>query len=469
MRSSEPEQLLFSELYVQDMGVYRWGSLLPEFGTLSQARAHDFAGNLVSLIEGIGNWSTPVEFRAWACLSHELVHYLQDLTTGVGHWDHKVREDARPQLVGAAKFLCESGLVDFPSDVGRRELNDRLLMLVGKALPEERLESLREKVAPLLVGIDAVDKFRVESVLEGEAAALVLAQVIGVKGATKTQWQILNENMGVWHPDHMPAEYGFLWDELQALMTDEEEVDLSDSELDKLFLLLAQFVGTMADISCAHPPPEMLEEREEDRSEYEPGLRFLRLLEAIARQSRESLEQLLDAVGRRDGERAERLMLETSTYPYPPSRSVYEAWLPTFEVSDSRIDALRAETCRIRLENPSAWIEKSLFSILENKLPFTVAGPEGFTSLGQRWEHLDPSLGAQLYFDLTRHAMEDATLSFFFETGRFVCPLGVGRACESASDACREGLRQTSDFPPSPGCEARQRLEDAGFELGVAN
>jgi len=451
------------------MGIYRWGSLLPEFGALSQARAQDFPRNLVSLSERMGAWSTPVEFRAWACLSHELVHYLQDLTTGVGHWDHRVREEARPRLLGAAKFLCKSRLVDFPSDVGHSELNDRLLMLVGKALPKERLDSLREKAAPLLARADAVDKFRIESVLEGEAAALVLAQVIRIKGATKAQWQILNDNMGVWHPDYMPAEYGSLWDEVQAVMTGEGELDIDGPQLDKFLLLFAQILGTIADISCAHPPPEMLEERGEDRSEYEPGLRFLRLLGAITQLSRESSILLLEAVGRHDREQAERLMLEASSYPYPPRDSVYEAWLPSFEGSDSRIDALRAETCRIRLENPSAWTEKSLFSIVEHKLPFTIIGPEGFTSIGQRWEHLEPRQGAELYVDLTRHSMEDAALSLFFETGRFVCPLGLGRVCDSASDACREGLRRPTDFPASPGCKARQRLENAGFDLGVAN
>jgi hypothetical protein len=472
MPTAEPGRQGPSELHVQNMGVYRWGSLLPEFGALSEARAQDFPRNLTSMIAGVGNWDTPVEFRAWAALSHELVHYLQDLTTGIGHWDHKVREAARPRQLGAAKFFSESELaemLELPTHVGREDLGDELVMLTGEALPGERLDALRRNAGASLRNPEAAADFRIECVLEAEAAAVVLAQVIRLKKATKAQWEILDNNMGVWHPDHMERQYGVLFDNVQALLTDEQEVDLDGDELDNLFLMIAHFVGVLADISCAHPPPEMLRERGEERSVYEPGLRFLRLLLAIHDLPEKRRPLLSDAIWNRDSERAERLLAESSPYSYPSSSAVYEAWLPRFEGSDNRIDALRADTCRIRLEHPSAWADKWLFSILEHKLPFTVAGPDGFTSVGQRWEDLEPRLAAELYIDITRNAMDDALISLFFETGRFVCPFGVGQVCDSAAQACREGLRRTADFPASPGCKARKTYENEGFELGVAS
>lgn len=486
------------ELHALDMGVYRWGSLLPEFKPLGPVKAQDLPRNLAGLIERVGNWETPAGFRGWASFSHELTHYLQDLTTGVGHWDHMIRNQTRRGLFIEAQRLCRpetefpvsamarSKALSDPSSVtaladaleAHARLRDQLIVAVGDAAPPTRQHALEERAAPLLQPDGRVDAFRIEALLEGEAMSVVIRQVLRTREATALQWEILNENAGIWHPGEMLPEYGGLWFETVAVMQHlygEDPASMSDRERDAFYELVGAFLGLLVDIACAHPSPALIEEIGADRREYEPGLRYLRLLTSIAAvfaaDGEQEVGELVPAVVAHDLERAEALLLEHCGYPYLTSRAVYEDWLPRLEAGAGATmtrwtELLRAECCRTRLDEPGAWVEKAPFALIEHKVPLLLIGPEGISSMAQRWEHLEPEAAKAIYGDLTRHDIELESSDFFYETGRFSCTLGRARTCEVATDECRKGLRRPSAFPNEQECRVREWLEENAFDLG---
>jgi hypothetical protein len=479
------------ELRALDLAVYRWGSLLPTFKPLSPASASAFPRNLAGLLRGVGTWETPAEFRGWVSLSHELTHYLQDLTTGVGHWDHLARADTRSGLFSQALYLTGPE-VQFPMDAVaashtypdpplsdavakalalHQELRDELLAITGDAAPRGRETALEERAAPLLTDRSLARTFRIESLLEGEAVAVVIRQVLRTKEATEAQWETLRDNADVWHPDQMLAEYGELWFDLVATIQPAFGVDFAsvpDHDRDAFYELTGTLLGLLVDLACAHPSPQLLEQMRADRREYEPGLRYLRMLAVLARMSSEEFEAWAAAFMERDFERVEALLVERCGYPYIPSRVIYEDWLALLEASDDPrwMELLRADACRIRLEKPGAWIEKSPFAMVEEKVPLLMIGPEGISSIAQRWEHLEPDAAKAIYGDLTRHAITLNLSDYFYESGRYVCPLGLARTCEVATDACSSGLRSISALPEHPDCRVREWLQSLGFYLG---
>jgi hypothetical protein len=182
---------------------------------------------------------------------------------------------------------------------------------------------------------------------------------------------------------------------------------------------------------------------------------------------------VLPASEAHDLESVEAVVLGRCTYPYIATRVVYEDWLPRFDAFDTAdaegtqwAERLRADCCRIRVEQPGAFVEKSPLCIVQHQLPFLVRGPAGFSSIAQRWEHLEPAAAADLHLDLTIHDVHLRVADFFFESGRFTCTLAG--TCNSAVEACREGIERTASFPAAPGCSVRDWLEASGASLGDA-
>jgi hypothetical protein len=477
------------DLDTPGMGVYRWGSLMPVFSPLSPARAQDYPRTLAGFMAGGMTWQTPAEFRAWVCLTHELTHYIQDLTTGVGHWDHVARDEGFLGLLGRARFhagpwaTLPIGAQD-PLGIDTRDpdpeargllesLRERLLFLQGAAVPDRRRAALAEGAAPMLAPGGSADVYRIESLLEGEAAAVSLCQVLEVQSATAEQWEVINENASVWLPTSMPDEYvDLLTDVIAAMehMYGESFAELGQAERDAFLILSARFMCLLVDLACAHPSAERLAREGARKSDYEPGLRYLRMLFAMGAMDERRFGELLTAM-REDFERAEALLVERCGYAYLPVRTIYEDWAQRLDAMveknpNDEIAKLRAECCRIRLEHPDAWKDKSLWSLFKHEMPFYVLGPDGLTSMGQRWAHLEGRAMTEIYAELMWNGVRLGLHDLFYETGRFGCPLGRARTCDAAIDACRTGLRVTSQYPPAPDCRVRHFLEVNGFYLG---
>src|SRR6476659_8349610 len=81
------------ELHAGQIANYRWSSHLARFGRLAILESKSFAKILAAFSAGFAPWTDDVEFRSIVAMIHEIAHYLQDVTTGIGNWDFLARSE----------------------------------------------------------------------------------------------------------------------------------------------------------------------------------------------------------------------------------------------------------------------------------------------------------------------------------------------------------------------------------------
>lgn len=464
--------------------------MLPSFGTFGPAAPKEYAAFLGQVADGVGNWKTAGEFRAWVVLTHEVVHYLQDIATGVGHWDSVKQRDALRTGLECARFASwlegppppysvhESDLVNgVPATESLSTLRlayasaqSDLLVVPAAAQPVERVTALRERFSEV-ASADASEEFVIESLLEAEAAAATARQV-GDMRADDLRSGIADDNRSLWDPDHMEAPYsdlvrGFLAVVLHVYGDDWER--LAPTEFGELVKLGTRLMGLLTDLACAHPSPWLVSNRGLDTRDYEPGLKYARLVNAFANMRPEDYGTLFAALRERDLTTAESVLLLHCVHEYVRADEVYGEWLTRLEELEgdeaNRRIALRRVCTQIRLESPGAFIDKSLDLLWEHRLPLSVLGPEGLWSVGSRWEDVDTALKLEFVDALLAHNMDMASLHHLLVSGRLTCPLALARVCNSAGPECRGGIQELNELPASPGCSVRYRLAKAGFNV----
>src|SRR5215204_1566864 len=88
----------------QDLASYRWGRYHISLSRSSVSERTYLIEAIAALLHGIGRWETAAEFRSFVSLFHETVHYEQDITTGVGHWDYVVRDRFKKDILSDFRF-----------------------------------------------------------------------------------------------------------------------------------------------------------------------------------------------------------------------------------------------------------------------------------------------------------------------------------------------------------------------------
>jgi hypothetical protein len=79
------------ELHSETAAKYAWNSHLTPFAALTPVEKQSIPRFLAALFQGVAFWNTNADFRAVAALIHEVVHWLQDTSTGTGHRDFLTR------------------------------------------------------------------------------------------------------------------------------------------------------------------------------------------------------------------------------------------------------------------------------------------------------------------------------------------------------------------------------------------
>src|SRR5262249_30772139 len=122
---------------------YKWGSYVTQFH-LAPFGKRTWAEILASIMAGAGIWKTPAELRAYIAFLHEIVHYFQDVTTGVGHWDFVAREHHRAELLGLSRFVRNLNRKEYRAigktiETAERQLeNDLIFLPFDRMSPERR-------------------------------------------------------------------------------------------------------------------------------------------------------------------------------------------------------------------------------------------------------------------------------------------------------------------------------------------
>jgi hypothetical protein len=88
---------------------YPWGSSVIRLSTLAPHHSKSLSEFMAAYLTPRADWINDAGFRAHISFQHELVHYYQDLLTGVGRWGLLVRRKLNPMLLGLGRDVSLRG------------------------------------------------------------------------------------------------------------------------------------------------------------------------------------------------------------------------------------------------------------------------------------------------------------------------------------------------------------------------
>lgn len=470
------------DLALSTVAHYRWGSLAVSFDrTLIRNRALFDAMQREQELDY--TVETNREAREVISFLHEIVHYAQDLDTGVGHWDDHLRRRWLPECLvslrgpgshpqSALPFPQSYDDDDLDGDVSYARtlheafIGDRQLFHGRRSMPAARAEAIARIVNGDLGTNHAADtmvNLWPEALFEGEAAATVYSLLAKGKIDTSRR-ESLDDCAELWDFFELPEIYQVSF---QLFMSAFDGLpDDPDWRVDVAF----DWFTALTDLACAHPSPDWFERHENvDRAHFEPGVKFLRLVRALADNGR-AVEHVVE-----HPEAVERVLLDAMPFRYPTAREVYAGWAEWYDraIRDGAggggaVLAVRRDNARRRATTEPIMPAKTPMRLATAALPLLM-----FDNLGphQTWHRamlVQPELQGELVADSLYDASQAALVGAMLESGRFRCPLAITRFCASAQAGCR-AVRDLRDLPQVPGCHVRGMLEANGYRIAPAD
>jgi hypothetical protein len=481
-------------LHAGEIGEYEWGSLLVRFASLAKVSPRIVIEIIAGAIAGNATWTNGAEFRGYIAILHEVVHYFQDAYTSIGHWDYFVKRKYVPDVLAYARligWLTESfppypidngDIVDPSSDIFddittyKSSLQKMLFQLIYPASvgfsnhhSELVLKYMRSIQSPVPVQSGDEQPFTIRNLLEAEAAATVWLQIHDLKMADE-QWEIAQDNASLFGPGKMPEIYaGTIRNVLQVMdykfgaKTGKDESVWTGFKL-RLSMLLTVL---LVDLACAYPTPVQLESSDLQK-DYEPGIRFIRLLSAFqSLAEKETINDFVLAIHNSEFEQAEGFLLQECEFPYLKAADIYKSWITYYgklEDVDDQVLKFRKNCIAQRVNDFSSYIFKRP-SLAINKTHLYWITPKGMEALGSSPEYLDSKSKNIYVADFLRQKKEWELVNFFFMSGEYHCPLAETNFCEAVTPTCRSGIRRLEQLPPKPGCLIRSGLEESQFNL----
>jgi hypothetical protein len=442
------------EVLSSGLAHYRWGSATIRFSTLAAVGKRSPAEVVVEVMTRQSTWESDARFRQTVAYLHELVHYFQDLTTGVGNWDFTRRVMAVDRLMPALVPLYDAGDGAAP-DEGARTAQEALSKSIFNGWPNvDRTKQLAiltetartngwqpaEELAPL---------FTIESIFETEAVLQTLVTLS--RGAVApTAVQILRANSSIVDPLRMPAKYsGLCRFILRHTMHSTGATDSGGlaTVLDEGGIGLAHvyhFYIFLIDLCCAHPPEPFFEGHTRlGLDDFLPGVRLMRYMRV--------LQELPDDNQPFDPHRFERRLNEACGFPYPLIDDVYLLWKNYFEEHEADdASKLRGAVAAARVNSKDAFAKiANGVAALGVPINYSIEGQPGTYTLKvneHRWQQAFPEMQSASYWN----AILFECVKAFYLQRSFSCP--VAGWCPVRRPACVSGLMFPRDVPRSDQC-----------------
>ena len=313
---------------------YKWGSGTIWFAALSAVQKRSPAETVIDLITQNIDWGSDAEFRRSVAYMHELVHYFQDLTTGIGHWDFVQRDRANqavlPDLV--RRFANhERSREGLNSSTLRRCLAASIMN--GRPTHEtkeekEKLIRTAEEVG-WLPSESVANLFTMQAILEAEAVLQVAVSVARTSVSESAQ-AVIDRNSSILNPMLMSDEYAAL---PKFMIQQAMHCIGVDTFSDYLAEMHAQGMGLahqyhtsifLIDLSCAYPPPTYFAGSGLQVEEFLPGVRLMRYMHAFE-------GDLYDPAEFSDDASLEQRLNSACGFDYPLMSEVYRMWKDYFE------------------------------------------------------------------------------------------------------------------------------------------
>jgi hypothetical protein len=460
------------DLHLGEMGLYKWGSLLIRFAAIAPVERRNMGMILASISQHVGKWKTPGEFRGIVALTHEIVHYFQDLTTGLGHHDELTRR--RSHRCALIESRMRSWSVDPATaratavatcEKADGPLGDQLIL----PLAGERARAFCEQasaIPDIAFSKEGVTDFNVISLLEVEAALTVYAHVMSTQtdllGRT-----LLDEHQSMWNPGVLPDPYRVPIATLLGLVLGIYGIERTDKGVKTGLNFLGVVIGCLIDLACAYPAQQTITRAGMPDKEFEPGLKLIRALLALHTADASENERFCDAIRALDYRAAETVILKHCAVKYPTCKEIYTDWEQEFEVmlkqDDDPVLRIRRDACRARIDDGSRFVDKGLLQIILSPIPL-LWDKDGETQIVFSNQFAaNPEQLSELLAELDVRRTDKAFIAYIGDAIPFVCP--IRSKCAATTEVCGAGIRQNSDFPPIPGCGVRSRFEGGGWSL----
>jgi hypothetical protein len=469
------------ELHSGASGTYVWSSHVTRFASLTPVEKQSIPKYLASFIEGVAPWHTAAEFRAFVTMVHEVAHYFQDLTTGMGMWDFLKQRDNAAKYFG---FLREAkAMEDCGELVLMRLLVSQAQDLVGKLssecvfvptrdYPAERRAKLQAGMGAILgkpVSDEDAAPLLVENMLESEAAAVTFYAVRNL-GMTDEQWEIARDNGSLWSVDKMSPLYTETFQTFLSIF--ERWMGAPIDELRQHYgewitNLFYRILILMLDLCWAYPDPDQFANGCADRSDYDPGLKLMRLLagmqnmnSAEAGEFQQAMSNNLDA--------AEALLIAKCGFSYPPAQEVYRGWAAYLDklrrLDDNRLLRAYREACEVRQKDPDLLRNKHLGGFFSAHIDLHYMA-NGIRTFWTSHHFLEPDETGFVIVDLMSLNRELRLTDYLTGRTPFICPLAEARICDAARDTCKTGITTPEQFPAPKECSVRNSLVTNGLPL----
>jgi hypothetical protein len=280
--------MLNAALWNDGLGHYDWGTSTIWFSPIASVYRMSPIQLFANWAQGHAAWRTDAEFRQTVAVLHELVHYQQDLTTGVGHWDYVQRKSANRWLLSVARTA--SRIRGLPkslftnSDHAKNFFLDAFNKSLFNEWPSQREREqadLREVISKNpAYHPDAADYISMETILETEAILSVFSY-ISTLPLSPEQTSTADNNSSIYVPPLMPLKYRRLFNSIHNSMTDKLALD-TDEDFSifvdahpNTLTALYDFYLWIVDSCLAYPPPSYFDRTGDDPLMFHPGIKLL--------------------------------------------------------------------------------------------------------------------------------------------------------------------------------------------------
>lgn len=461
----KPAQFLLPD---GEVAFYEWGTYSVNLAPSVGHGKDTIPWILVGLSDRRAFWWNDSDFKRGVAILHECVHCLQDLTTGVGLWDFMLRMDSAAGILREWRKASYSVPFGAPVPTGERpsygQWLDSGFVPQSVEASRRRLAYLNERsTAALQISLEETDAFSIARLLEAEAVVqvhLILARL----AMSDHQHRIMFEQRSLWSAPDMAELYQGVYHDVIDLLRGWARADGIDLDGNGARLALT-LTAMLIEISLAHPSPDFAAQSKLDIRDYDPGLKFVMLLAALAGLPLAEHNAVMTSIGDWNLAEAERLLLARCAIPYPHSLTIYADWIDRLEQrdGDDRRIGLRLRALRQRLAQKSGVIFKSPDTFFLFGLPLIIVSDGGFRLTSTNPEYTLGDTRFELIADIAREQAVTRLFSSAIEGAPFVCSHAEFGICSARTRHCREGISSAGDFPADDQCAVRRMLEDNYF------
>ena len=439
---------------------YEWGAGEMQFSPFAALKSEIFRRGIVELDCGIITLETRRDLSCLIAFTHEHRHFQQDYSTGLGHWDFVARINKIVDTFSLSINFSDAHVVDqIPAYLLPHVKKDSQIIL--NAPEQGEVDLISNYLESVGISSDIAGLFTTRRLLEMDAVLFTYMKLTSIPFSSKIGKDNLTPLRPLFSYTAMPSIYTetiicCIHSMLGKVVTDEPLGKRVDEILRTIQFLLS--------LSFAHPDPNTLSASRQGRDDYIPGVRFLRMMQALADWFRSPLPTPASA------RELEYEVLKLCTFPYLTYLEIGDGWTAYFDHMPydvfPGITAARKSVMQQKYNTGSRTEERT-------KIIYSDAIGGGPVSGVLSYDvplFMRRSDGAPMKLLLTGRVFSDPMYNFdrlrsilAWRIEQFVvgkrnsvsCPLWKSAYCDAQTDRCARPFTRLSDLPETRDCRFR--------------